>query len=457
MLRSSRPHLELLLSSESEIVMRKLSVQVSFIKKICILSMSLAWALGAVAQDFHDGQASISGRVLDVSRNPYPAKIQIFQLVIQEGFATPYLRCDTSAGQEGGFECSKLPAGKYIVQVLPLSRSAKRTQEAQDAVLETTPKLIFYPGVTDLEEATPISLQRDEAGWAEVRVADSPAVEVTGMFSEHASTAFLGLKAESKDGLILDTGIVPIYDSKTGRFVISNVPAGHYQLAASWFVGRETRRAKLPFVVDAKSVKLLLSATSDVEIKGQLRTFPSGVTISQILLVSTDGSVRDRNTQVKGGAFNFRSVPAGEYVLSLPPSQQVYVDAVSVGRESLNGSRFTVSPGQGIVNLELELRAGHTVRGSVNEWKGSAVSAEVIAQSEDSGQIYKTTTDKQRNFSFAGVKPGEYRLFAWPGANTIEYRNPLVLRKYKDDSTEVWVDQDGIISAIELSPIETER
>ena len=117
-----------------------------------------------------------------------------------------------------------------------------------------------------------------------------------------------------------------------------------------------------------------------------------------------------------------------------------------------------MTPGQGTVNLELEVkRPSLPIRGSVKEWEGSAVTAKVIAQAEDSGEIYKVTTDKQRNFSFIGIKPGEYRLFAWPGVNTIEYRNPLVLRKYNIDSTEVWADQGGIGSAIELSPIEKER
>jgi hypothetical protein len=46
-------------------------------------------------------------------------------------------------------------------------------------------------------------------------------------------------------------------------------------------------------------------------------------------------------------------------------------------------------------------------------------------------------------------------MFAWPGSDAVEYRNPVALRKYKDDSTEVSVDQDGLISTIELSPIET--
>ncbi|RZU39350.1 carboxypeptidase-like regulatory domain-containing protein [Edaphobacter modestus] len=438
--------------------MRNLSVGMSAIKKVCILLMSLASALGAAAQKVPEDQASISGRVVDVSGSPYSAQVRIFQIVIREGFAYLYPMCVTNTDQQGGFECPKLQAGKFIVQVLSLRRWGKQTQKAQDAAAGTIPKTIFYPGVTDLEQATPISLRSNEVGWAEVRVADSPGVEVTGTLTDHGPGAFLILKAES-GGLTLNIGINPQYDSNTGRFVISNVPAGHYQLTANWFVSQGERHTTLPFVVDATPVdNLLLSPTPNVEISGQLPTLPLGVTISQLLLTSTDDSTRNRNTAVKDGAFNFGSVPAGEYILSFPLGQQVYVDAVSVGGKSVGGSRFSVAPGQGTLNLELEVKwPSIPIRGSVKEWEGSAVSAEVIAQAEDSGEIYKVTTDKQRNFSFAGVKRGEYRLFSWPGVNTIEYRNPLVLRKYNSDSTEVWVDQDGIGSAIELSPIEKER
>jgi hypothetical protein len=438
--------------------MRNLSVGVSAIKRVCILLMSLASVLGAAAQNVPEDQASISGRVVDVSSSPYSAQVRIFQIVIREGFASLYPMCVTNTDQQGGFECPKLQAGKFIVQVLSLRRWEKQRQKAQDAAARTIPKSIFYPGVTDLEQATQISLRSNEAGWAEVRVADSPGVEVTGTFTDHEPGAFLILKAES-GGLTLNIGINPQYDSNTGRFVLSNVPAGHYQLTANWVVSQGEGHTTLPFVVDATPVdNLLLAATPSMEISGQLPALPLGVTISQLLLTSTDDSTRDRNTSVKEGAFHFGSVPAGEYILSFPPGQQVYVDAVSVAGESGGGSRFSVAPGQGTVNLELEVNGPSIpIRGSVKKWEESAVSAEVIAQAEDSGEIYKVTTDKQRNFSFAGVKPGEYRLFAWPGANTIEYRNPLVLRKYNNDSTEVWVDQDGIGSAIELTPIEKER
>ena len=427
-------------------------------KNVCILLMSLTLALGAAAQDVHEGRTSLSGRVLDVSGSPYPAQVTVFQIVIREGFASLNSKCGTSTSQEGAFSCPNLPEGKFIVQVLPLRRLGKRTQKAQDAATEMIPASIFYPGVTDLEQATPISLTSNEAGWAEVRVADSPTVEVRGTLTGHATDASLILKAESGN-LTVDEGIHPQYDNNTGRFVISNVPAGHYQLAADAFVGQKVLRATLSFVVNATPVEgLVLSAIPNVEIRGQLPTPPSGVTRSQLVLLSADGSTRDRNTSVKDGTFDFRSVPPGEYILSFPLGQQFYVNAVSVEGKSVDGSRFGIAPGQDTVNLELEVKGPCAqIRGSVKEWEGSAVSAEVIAQSEDSGEIYKVTTDKQRNFSFAGIKPGEYRLFAWPGVGTIEYRNPLVLKKYNDDSAEVRVDQREIGSAIDLSPIEKER
>jgi hypothetical protein len=265
------------------------------------------------------------------------------------------------------------------------------------------------------------------------------------------------LNAVTEDGLTLDAGIQPVYDKSTGRFSISNVPAGHYQLTANWLTSREIEHAKLPFAVSANPVDgLLLSGTLDVEIKGQLRALPSGVTVTQILLASADGSIRDLSAPVKDGTFNFRSIPVGTYTVSFPSSQQVYVDAISVGGTRLGGSRFTASPGQGTLNLELEVKGPCIpLRCSVKEWDGGDKSAEVIAQSEESGQIYKVTTDSQRHFSFAGVKPGAYRMFAWPGSDAIEYRNPVVLNRYKNDSTEVSVNQDGLVSPIELSPIET--
>ena len=58
----------------------------------------------------------------------------------------------------------------------------------------------------------------------------------------------------------------------------------------------------------------------------------------------------------------------------------------------------------------------------------------------------EVTADKETHFSFAGVKPREYRLFcmAWCRCDRISHIDPVSLRKYKTDSAEVRVDQDDI-------------
>jgi len=201
----------------------------SISKNACALSITLTLTLTGAAQDMHEGRSSMSGRVLDVHSSPYPAKVQVFQISIRDGFATMRPSCMTDTDMEGKFECSKLPDGKFIVQVLPSSRAESQTQKAPDSEGKAIPASIFYPGVTDLEDAMPIFLHANEAGWADIRVAYAPAVEVTGELADRVPPASFKLKAVSEDGLILDTGIEPIYDRRTGRFSISNVPAGHYR------------------------------------------------------------------------------------------------------------------------------------------------------------------------------------------------------------------------------------
>jgi hypothetical protein len=160
--------------------MRKFTMALPLVKNVCILSISLILAVTAEAQNMHEEQASMSGRVLKVSGSPYPAKVRVFQIFIRNGFTAMRPSCVTDTDLQGKFECSALPNGKFIVQVLPSRQSKSQTQKTPDSEGEAIPASIFYPGVTDLEDAMPISLHANEAGWADIRVVSAPTVEVTG-------------------------------------------------------------------------------------------------------------------------------------------------------------------------------------------------------------------------------------------------------------------------------------
>ncbi len=422
---------------------------------ILLLGSAVVTGVGS-AQQAREDRSSISGSVLDASGVPISAQVHAYQIAIRNGFANVFSKCNTTTNREGRFVCAKLPAGKYILQALPGGRagSSGARQEGDSAGL---PRSVFYPGTSDLEMADTIRLRQDEAGWADIRVASAPSGSISGTLTEHAAHPALTLKAAASD-VMIDTGVPLKYDGDTGQFTAQNVAAGHYVVMADWFVGGMEQRATVPVVVNNAPVDgVAISATTNVELSGQFSEMPERTQVSQVRLQRIDGSVQDASTTVKDGVFHFHPVQAGSYVLTLPAGQQAYVDSVTLDGKGMDGPRIA-APEQASSSLEVTLKGPALgLQGTVNAWDGNASKAEVVAQSEDSGEIYETTTDKQRRFSFNGLRPGSYQLYAWPGVDTVEYRNPKVLKRYNQDSTSAEVKGGVLGSSVTLTPIEKLR
>src|SRR6202041_2804500 len=87
---------------------------------------------------------------------------------------------------------------------------------------------------------------------------------------------------EFADGQTLDAGINPKYDGATGRFVLSNIPAGHYQLTANWFESQQEQHAERPLVMNATPVALSPNLVApNVDISDQRPALLSGAYGSQ--------------------------------------------------------------------------------------------------------------------------------------------------------------------------------
>src|SRR6185436_7323454 len=56
-------------------------------------------------------------------------------------------------------------------------------------------------------------------------------------------------------------------------------------------------------------------------------------------------------------------------------------------------------------------------------------------------------SDSSGQFSFRGVAPGDYRLFAWESTPPNAYQNALFIRKYESKAHIVHVGQSGTASA----------
>ncbi len=74
-----------------------------------------------------------------------------------------------------------------------------------------------------------------------------------------------------------------------------------------------------------------------------------------------------------------------------------------------------------------------------------------------SGEIRTALADSNRQFSFAGLSPGQYRLLAWSKLEDVPYRRPRFLDRYAKGSTTVSLDEDSHATLVDVPLIEENR
>ena len=63
-----------------------------------------------------------------------------------------------------------------------------------------------------------------------------------------------------------------------------------------------------------------------------------------------------------------------------------------------------------------------------------------------------TFTDAAGNFKMAGLAPGDYKLFAFPQLDSVEYANPEAMRNYESSGEPVSV-QEKDVKSVQLKVI----
>jgi hypothetical protein len=418
------------------------------------LLMLLPLTMSGVAQTSTQGTASIAGIVLDASGSPYPAQVQVLGIVIHQGIGDLYPKCLTLTGKEGRFLCPNLPAGRYIVQAIPLLMPTQQGTTTNRAL----PASIFYPNVTDLDAASVIVVHDGQEEVANFQLQDVPVSDVSGLLVDHTPSAAIHLNAVG-GGRSIDTRLRFHYDQNTGHFSTSRVAPGHYLLTADWFIDGVEHKAAYTFLVGDNAVRnIRLSSLSNTQIDGRVTNLPEHDSITEVRLERVDTAFRDIAAPMEGGAFHFHPVPPGEYIVALPPGSPSYISSLNVGASGISGPRFTIGEDQPDLSITAQLQGPSVVlQGVVESWEGDFSKAEVIALNEDSWQIFEGVTDSNRRFSIPGVPPGSYRLYAWPGVDSVEYRSLGLLKRYEQDSSEVFLGTGAMTSNLELTPITKAR
>lgn len=382
--------------------------------------------------------ATLSGRILDSSGTPHVGFVRVFQSAIRDGYAEMYPTCNIPAAADGTFECKNLQSSQVIVQVWLEPNKPQATSRPANP-----PRYIatsaYYPGVTDLEAATKITLNSGDKKWIDIRIPDSRGVILTGTILGLPQRADFRLMGKS-ESLELDSGIGVSYEAKSGKFAAIGVPDGHYLMTATWMQDTVLHEAKAAFVVKGANIdRLALNDEPFVRVQGTITSVDTSA-VNHISLYRCDDSRQKVTSTISKGVFAFPPVPPGDYYLGLPTHQDEYVGTVQANGKEYADQKFLVVGGQIVEKIVVEVkRPGAVVQGVLKDWEETGLTGQVVAQSLDNGKIYTAPSDELGKFFLTGLSPGDYRLYAWIGHDNIEYRNPHALKANERNSVTVSV------------------
>jgi len=344
--------------------------------------------------------------------------------------------------------------------------------------------MTFYPGVGSLSDAIPVVTHGGE-DLRGIDIAMRPArgFKISGKVTTAIPAPTTGLPSavlmlvsrglDVPDNLGVRTlGNVPLV-SGIASFDVSGIPSGSYELFAR-LSDDPSGRGPAGFAwghasIDVRNADvsdIAISVASVVEVKGTVRAV-GGVKLPstlRIVLLAADSPskipyyrlVSTRGTLVEAdGSFAVSAVPPGRFrvgaVAGLPPD--LYVADVRQNAASVFDSGFDVdSRAPAPIEIVIGAAAG-IVSGTVQDGPSKPVPGMTVGLVPETGRLenralYATAvTDPSGRFTFRGIAPGDYRLFALESPPPNAYQNPGFIRKHEDRGHLVHVGSGSTVSA----------
>jgi hypothetical protein len=244
-------------------------------------------------------------------------------------------------------------------------------------------------------------------------------------------------------------------DSSSGRFEIRNVPPGEYDL---YPVVRDSdgysRTIAMPVDVVNKDIdKLTASLAEGVDIRGRItldgskpldRFSKNSILLTALEVQPIPGvqSTFPINPDPKTGEFLASHLPPGKYVLQLASEfrpYDVFVEDVKQGENGVLDDGFSIGS-DSKDPLEVTLKSqGGAISGVVLDPSRlrPALYATVVlvpegARRQNPAFQRQTVTGSGGSFTFRGLTPGDYKLFAWESVVAGAWGNSAFLEKFED-------------------------
>ena len=262
--------------------------------------------------------------------------------------------------------------------------------------------------------------------------------------------------------------------SRDSSFELTGVAPGSYTVAALVRIGQDGGRGggrggrgggnspQLTGLIDIEVGEedvedLIVPVEPGTELTGQVLVDQTAteINVGRIrvsLEAVTDLPVGAPNARVDDdGSFTLNNLPRALHRLTVTGlAQNAYVAAAKVGGQDVLASGLQVVPG--MPRLELSISgSGARIDGSVSlDADVVFTGAQVVLIPDDPFRtdLYKVASaDQYGRFSFQGISPGEYTVYAWEDAPSGAYRDPGFVIEYEDWGERISVDQGSQLQA----------
>ena len=423
--------------------------------------------------------AVIAGRVFNEDGEPEPnASVIASRQTYREGRKTMTQFKQAMTDDLGAFRLFGLPPGRYFISAMEerwnkvvgdKEFSGATAQGSEEGYART-----YYPGSTDASRATAIDVKEgDEIPGADIALRQVPVHRVRGRVLNQ-----LALKPGQDVGMLLvsrsklqesDFGGITRPKYADGSFEVANVAPGSYYLIA--FAANEgkmefgTQRVEVG-ESDIEGVSVLIGLGTAMQGRVNWDGKPSQTQDGLLVLAnSVEAEILpgSRARVDSSQQFALKDLVEGEYRVEVTGiSKDCYLKQITFGPSFIKDDIISVSKGANPA-LEITLSSrGARVQGAVVDKDGlPAAGVWVVAVPEETRRtilrLFKAqTTDQYGKFDLHGLAPGEYKFFAWDGAEEHAWEDPDFLKPFEQDGSKMEVRDDDA-ATVNLTVIAMKR
>lgn len=416
---------------------------------------------GAVKRDLTiklTPQGIVAGHVFDDEGEPLQ---NVFVQVLQKRYLRGAARLMPSAAgttnDRGEFRVLDVQPGRYVV-------IARQRVGMPDSPADNQTELGFaptyYPGVTNGSQAGIVEVSAGhESGGLDMRLQRARLFRIRGQVVDAAGAPAkqVMVQALPRDNPFAGGLNNAFVRDNDGRVDLANLPPGSYTLVArSMGSGREG---------GAPSMATQTVEVGERNIEGLVVTLTPGVTVNGTIAVEGGGAVKLDSLHVslmpsmlmmsggdgaaKGdGTFSIPNISPGAYRINVAhPGVEAYVKSVKIGGQEVDDQEVEISAAAPEVVVTLSTAAGK-VTGTVNSKDGPISQARVVLMPADQAKRRETTarvamTPQDGTFTFGGLAPGEYKVFAWEDVESGAWLDPEFLKPLESKGADVKVQAGG--------------